>query len=205
MQAVRLDIRELEADRLNFEITRQSLITAARQVELARVQLLAPGQAGDSSTTQDVLRALDSLLASKNALISIWVSYETGRLRLLLDTEALQLGEDGLPTDFATDEPTSADSLPAPDSKELPEPASETLPAPDSETLPELESETIPVPSSPTLPVSNSEALPDPNAEILPHLEPPDVMDSVPPDTIDVEIEEEAPSPAIEFADDVQS
>ena len=60
------------------------------------MELLAPGQAGDSSTTQDVLRALDSLLASKNALISIWISYETNRLQLQLDTEALQLTDQGL-------------------------------------------------------------------------------------------------------------
>ena len=65
VQAVRLDVRELEANRLNFEIARQSLITAARQVELARLELLAPGTEGDSSTTQDVLGALDTLLEAR--------------------------------------------------------------------------------------------------------------------------------------------
>jgi hypothetical protein len=125
VQAVRRDIRDLATGRVNFEITRQSLIAAARQVELARVQLLAPSQSGgeartsggaeaksggggrppggggggggDSSSTQDVLRALDAMLTAKNALIATWVAYETGRLKLLLDTEALQLDERGLP------------------------------------------------------------------------------------------------------------
>jgi outer membrane protein TolC len=98
-RAVRQTVRRIEADRLNFEITRQSLITAARQVEQAREQLVAPGPAGDSSSTQDVLDALQSLLDTKNALIEIWVSYVTNRLQLLLELEALQLDAKGLPVE----------------------------------------------------------------------------------------------------------
>lgn len=117
VQAVRLDVRELEANRLNFEIARQSLITAARQVELARLELLAPGAEGDSSTTQDVLDALDTLLEAKNALIDIWITYETNRLRLLLDTEALQLDERGFPRedDSDSDREPDASELVSPD------------------------------------------------------------------------------------------
>jgi outer membrane protein TolC len=98
VQAIRLDLRNLSADRISFSITRQQLIVAARQVELARVQLLSPeeGGASDSSRTQDALNALNSLLAAKNALIATWVAYETDRLQLLLDMEALQLDERGL-------------------------------------------------------------------------------------------------------------
>lgn len=95
VQAVRRDLRALEAEQLNFEISRQSLIAAARQVEIARVQLLAPDQAGDSSTTQDALNALNSLLAAKNSLIAAWVSYETARMQLLLDIESLDLDQYG--------------------------------------------------------------------------------------------------------------
>jgi outer membrane protein TolC len=95
VQAVRRDLRALEAEKLNFEISRQSLVTAARQVEFARVQLLAPGQAGDSSTTQDALNALNSLLAAKNSLVASWVAYETARLQLLLDIESLDLDQYG--------------------------------------------------------------------------------------------------------------
>lgn len=105
VRAVRLDLRQLKADRINFDISRQSLIAAARQVELARLQLLAPGLEGDSSTTQDVLIALNSLLEAKNALIRVWIAYETDRLQLLLDTEALQLDERGLPAHDNLDTP----------------------------------------------------------------------------------------------------
>jgi hypothetical protein len=57
---------------------------------------LSPEQTGDSSTTQDALDALNSLLDAKNALVAIWVAYETDRLKLLLDIEALHLDERGL-------------------------------------------------------------------------------------------------------------
>ena len=73
-------------------------------VDQAREQLVAPGLAGDSSSTQDVLDALGSLLEAKNSLIGIWISYETNRLQLLLDLESLQLDERGFPVQQAVDE-----------------------------------------------------------------------------------------------------
>jgi outer membrane protein TolC len=107
VRAVRRDLRELDADRLNFDIARQTLIVAARQVELARIELLAPNQTSDSTATLNALDALNQLLDAKNRLIGVWVSYETNRLRLLLDTEALQLDERGLPQDGDIDESAS--------------------------------------------------------------------------------------------------
>jgi hypothetical protein len=95
VQAVRRDLRALEAEQLNFEISRQSLVAAARQVEQARLELLSPDQAGDSSTTQDALNALNSLLAAQNSLIASWVAYETARYQLLLDIESLELDQYG--------------------------------------------------------------------------------------------------------------
>ncbi len=111
IRVVRRDVRELDADRLNFEIARQSLIVAARQVELARIELLAPKQTSDSTATINALDALNRLLEAKNRLIRVWVSYETDRLRLLLDTEALQLDERGLPKDGDFDESASREIL----------------------------------------------------------------------------------------------
>lgn len=118
VQSVRRDLRSLRTERLNFEISRQSLVAAARQVELARLQLLAPDQEGDSSTTQDALNSLNSMLDAKNSLISSWVAYETARLQLLLDTESFQIDpqgqvrDDSRPfksTESADEEPHSAD------------------------------------------------------------------------------------------------
>ncbi len=96
VQAVRRDLRTLDAEKLNFEISRQSLIAAARQVEQARLQLLSPDLPGnDSSKTRDALNALSSLLAAKNSLIASWVDYETARYQLLLDIESLDLEQYG--------------------------------------------------------------------------------------------------------------
>lgn len=135
VRAVRRNLRELTADRLNFEISRQSLITAARQVELARIQLLAPGQSGDSSTTQDALNALNSLLEAKNALISVWVTYETDRLLLLLNTEALQLNERGLETTDEQDHQEGAE----PEVLDPPSPVGdEELPTPQPDSTLEM-------------------------------------------------------------------
>lgn len=105
-QAIRRDLRQLQTDRLNFEIARQSLVAAARQVEQSREQLLLfGGERAGSTTTQDILNALNSLLQAKNTLIGSWVGYETGRLQLLFDLEALQLDDRGVYTD---EQPTAA-------------------------------------------------------------------------------------------------
>src|SRR5262249_6357181 len=100
---IRLDLRQLQAERLNFEIQRQSLISAVRQVESAREELLALEGAADPTSTQNILQALSAVLSAQNGLIGSWVNYETDRIQLLLDMEALQLDERGL----YRDEPNS--------------------------------------------------------------------------------------------------
>ena len=100
VREVRRDIRDLATNRINFEIARQSLITAARQVEEAGDQLILPGPVSDSSHTQDSLNALNSMLQTKISLINIWVAYETTRVQLLLDLEALQPDPSVEPRDF---------------------------------------------------------------------------------------------------------
>lgn len=95
VQSIRRNLRQLETDRLNFNIARQSLIAAARQVEATRERLLLGGQAGPQTGTLDILRALDSLLGAKQTLISIWVNYEIGRQQLLFDLELLELDDRG--------------------------------------------------------------------------------------------------------------
>jgi outer membrane protein TolC len=102
--SIRRGMRQLETDRLNFSIARQSLIAAARQVDAARERLLLSG-ANDSTGTLDILNALNSLLSAKNALISSWVACEVGRLQLLLDLELLDLDERGLYRDAAPLDP----------------------------------------------------------------------------------------------------
>ncbi len=94
-RSIRLDLRQLETDRLSFDIARRSLVTAARQVESAEynLRLTAGQQAQQTTVTIDVLNAYTALLSAKNSLIGTWVSYEQDRIQLLLDLEALQLDE----------------------------------------------------------------------------------------------------------------
>jgi hypothetical protein len=96
VQSIRRNLRQLETDRLNFEIARQSLIAAARQLEATNIRLLIGGDLNPATGTLDTLSALASLLQAKNTLIANWVNYETGRMQLLLDMEALQLDERGI-------------------------------------------------------------------------------------------------------------
>ncbi|HVJ82948.1 MAG TPA: TolC family protein [Planctomycetia bacterium] len=98
---VRRDLRSLKLERLTFEIARQTLISAARQVEAARVRLLDPRNTAGTSSTLDILNALSSLLGARNALVGSYVNYETRRIQLLLDLEVLQLDAQGRPYDDA--------------------------------------------------------------------------------------------------------
>jgi outer membrane protein TolC len=98
---VRLDIRQLRTEQLNFEIARDSLVAAARQVESANEELLLANP--DPTSTQNILNALNDLLRNKNDLIGSWVRYETGRIQLLLDLDALQLDERGW---YANEQPS---------------------------------------------------------------------------------------------------
>jgi outer membrane protein TolC len=97
--SIRSDIRQLETERISFEIARQALVSAARQVEGAQDRLLVSTNAADTTVTQDILNALNALLQAKSTLIASYINYETFRVQLLLDEEALQLDERGLPRD----------------------------------------------------------------------------------------------------------
>lgn len=95
-RSVRLDLRLLNADRLNFDIARQRLISVARQVEAAREDLVVKGASADPTSTLNILQALTNLLDAQNGLIQNWVSYEQHRIQLLLDTEALEVDDKGM-------------------------------------------------------------------------------------------------------------
>ncbi len=117
-QEVRRDVRALELERVRFEIVRQQLLSAARQVEASRLNLLDQKQAANTNATRDVLDALNNLLQARNALVGSYISYEQQRVRLLLDLEVLQLDDRGHPSHErrteAADDAARPESLPAP-------------------------------------------------------------------------------------------
>jgi outer membrane protein TolC len=91
---IRSDLRELEIQRLNFQIARQQLVAATRQVDEAQFNLRRDQQA-DSNLTRDLLQALQGLLDAKNNLISNWIDYKTSKITLFVDLELLYLDEQG--------------------------------------------------------------------------------------------------------------
>ncbi len=91
---IRSNIRALRVNELNFQVTRQQLITATRQVEEAQINLRTTREP-NSNLTRDLLQALQGLLGAENNLISSWIEYEVGRIQLFVDLEILQLDENG--------------------------------------------------------------------------------------------------------------
>jgi outer membrane protein TolC len=107
-QAIRRDLRQLELQRVNFEVARLTVISAARQLEAARQQILRGRDVGSSSSTRDILDALNALLNARNALAAGYISYEQLRVQLLLDLEALELDAHGYPIDERRSLPTDS-------------------------------------------------------------------------------------------------
>lgn len=98
-QSVRRDLRQLELQKLNFEIARLTLVSATRQLEGARQRILLGRDQGVGTSTRDIIDALNSQLAARNAMSSGYISYEQLRVQLMLDLEALQLDPRGYPID----------------------------------------------------------------------------------------------------------
>jgi len=153
VNSVRLNLRQLRNNRFNFQIARQQLITATRQVDEAQL-FLRQQRSTDSSATQDLLQALEVLRNAKISLIGNWIDYETSRIALFVDLELLNLDENGVwinerenfgrfnttetPNDNSTDSDgivdadqpsTSTDDIPQPEFEEaVPEEAADQLP-----------------------------------------------------------------------------
>ncbi len=92
---VREILRQLKLSRLNFQIARQQLVAATRQVDEAQINLRTGGTAADSSLTLFLLQALQGQLNAKNNLISNWIQYRVQKMRLFTALEMLYLDENG--------------------------------------------------------------------------------------------------------------
>ncbi len=99
---VRTGLRELRRQRINFEIAKQQLLVAVRQLAIERRLLTAPVQdrrGDDGAATLRILSAQQSLLSARNGLADSFFNYEQQRIRLLINSEKMQLDERGFPTD----------------------------------------------------------------------------------------------------------
>jgi len=107
-QLLRSTVRQLQANRLNFELGRQSVRIAAAQLELnedIRSFRDARGLSSGPTAARDTISALSDLLDSQNALLNIFVNFEVVRRGLDLDLGTMQLTPEGLWIDPGPIEP----------------------------------------------------------------------------------------------------
>lgn len=97
--AIRQDLRQLALQKVSFEISRLRLVTAVRQLEAARLRIL-DAKSSTSTSTIDILNALQGLLSARNDFVENFVRYEQQRIQLFLDLEALRLDDRGFPRDL---------------------------------------------------------------------------------------------------------
>lgn len=98
-QLLRAEIRQLQANRLTFELGRQSVRIAASQIELnADIRSIddARGRTAGPTAARDEISALTDLLNAQNTLLNIFVNYEVVRRGLDFDLGTMELTPDGL-------------------------------------------------------------------------------------------------------------
>lgn len=92
---VRSSLRQIELRRLNFQIARQQLVAATRQVDQAQINIRTAVQA-NTNQTRDLLQSLQGLLSAKNNLIFNWIDYKIAKIRLFTVLELLYLDDNGV-------------------------------------------------------------------------------------------------------------
>lgn len=97
--SIRTGLRNLEAQRRNFTLTKSALIASAKAVEAGQFNVLLETQGVARSDSLTLLNNYQNLLNQKNTLISSWVAYEQTRLQLLLNLERLQVDDTGVLVD----------------------------------------------------------------------------------------------------------
>ena len=95
VRELRLDIRQLNLIRRQFEINRVQLVIAARRVEETENEQRSK-RTSDSSNTLLLLQSLDFLLSAKNSLIQNWVQYQTFRMSLYLHLDLMDIDSRGV-------------------------------------------------------------------------------------------------------------
>ncbi|MBB3206779.1 hypothetical protein FHS27_002591 [Rhodopirellula rubra] len=98
-QLLRATIRQLQANRINFELGRQSVRIAATQLELnedIRSFRDARGLNSGPTAARDTISALSDLLNSQNGLLNLYVNFEVVRRGLDLDLGTMELTPDGM-------------------------------------------------------------------------------------------------------------
>jgi hypothetical protein len=97
---LRVTIRQIELNQVNFELRRAAVEVAVRQVQLARLRLQEPPRPGETptfgpTTALFLVDALSALRRAQDAFLSVWVNYEVQRRILDLDLGTMRLDQEG--------------------------------------------------------------------------------------------------------------
>ncbi len=98
-QLLRAEIRQLQTNRLNFELGRQSVRIAAAQLELnedIRGIRDARGLSSGPTAARDTIQAFSDLLNAQNQLLNVFVNFELVRRSLDLDLGTMELTPEGM-------------------------------------------------------------------------------------------------------------
>jgi outer membrane protein TolC len=95
VQEIRLDMRQLVLTRRTFEINREQVIIASRQLEQAEYSIRTETDP-NASLALLLLQALQAVLQSRTSLVSAWVSYETARMNLYRDFDLMDIDANGV-------------------------------------------------------------------------------------------------------------
>lgn len=89
-------LRNINLNKILFELSRQNIQVAIEQVELARLSLEDPSANTLGATTaRDLTQAINGLQNAQNQFLSVWVRYEVLRRSLDFDLGTFQIGQDG--------------------------------------------------------------------------------------------------------------
>ena len=100
-QNLRQTIRNIEQNRVLFELNRRNIKISVQQVESRRLSLVEPPRPGGAGRTlgataaRDLTDALNSLQRNQSTFLRTWVEYEVLRRGLDFDLGTMQLTPDG--------------------------------------------------------------------------------------------------------------
>ena len=97
-QSLRQTLRNINRDKLLFELNRQNLQVNIKQVQLARASLVQPPRPGSNSSLGDVTarnltEAIQGLTNTQNRYLQLWTEYEVLRRNLDFDMGTMELNE----------------------------------------------------------------------------------------------------------------
>lgn len=132
-QNLRNTLRQIMTTQLNFEVRRMGVFVSISQVDIARLKLLRPPKAGETSLMgatvgRDLVTAQTSLLDAQNSFLGLFVDYETQRMNLDFEMGTMRLDPRGIWIDPGAITPSTYGPIERP-SEPIPGSGPEEIPA----------------------------------------------------------------------------